>query len=649
MVGRNYGNEMRMLGETYAWAQEVSCESIRCFVERASQHTLYVVGSGGSNTAAQFAALLHQETGLPAKALTPLGILGSDVLARRVAVLLLSAAARNWDIEHTARTLCKAEPAELAMLCFRGPDWYDVDDPSLSLLKMIVIPNPSHKDGFLATNSLLAFMVLLARAYSDLTGMKSLPARLPQYDDTTAAAGGLTSDREELLVLHGKWGFPGASDLESRCSEAALAHVLIADYRNFAHGRHYWLDKRPERSCVVLFSTPADRSLAERTAALLPPSVPILRIYSDSDGVGGSIELVIKSMYLAKVLGDLRGVDPGRPHVPTFGRKLYGMRFRNPYSPLPSSTDIRVAAGVSRKTAGLPKGTGDMKQWTEACNTFMRKVTFAEFGAVVFDYDGTLCPEEDRTRGIPSVVRRLLLDMLEGGIVIGIATGRGKSVCQELRTFVPREAQDRVLVGMYNGAQVTSLLECRTPNPYSPIDESLGSVLAEFQSDPALQRHAIVECRAKQVSVLPRNAAATRWVGGTVLEAIARAGTPGVRAFFSGHSWDVLAAGVSKRAVVEACSYRVSIGDRAVPILCVGDRGQWPGNDMELLSTEYSLSVASCSSDERTCWNLALPGYRGLLATVDYFQAMAIANKRLRFSLTHRKESLQSKTTLQSN
>lgn len=53
-------------------------------------------------------------------------------------------------------------------------------------------------------------------------------------------------------------------------------------------------------------------------------------------------------------------------------------------------------------------------------------------------------------------------------------------------------------------------------------------------------------------------------------------------------------------------------------ILSIGDKGQWPGNDFDLLANPFSLSVNEVSGDPTTCWNLAPAGHRGVQATLDY-------------------------------
>jgi hypothetical protein len=46
----------------------------------------------------------------------------------------------------------------------------------------------------------------------------------------------------------------------------------------------------------------------------------------------GAINAVCHSIFLAAGAGAEKGLDPGRPHVPPFGRKLYHLRHKAPKS-----------------------------------------------------------------------------------------------------------------------------------------------------------------------------------------------------------------------------------------------------------------------------------------------------------------------------
>ena len=65
---------------------------------------------------------------------------------------------------------------------------------------------------------------------------------------------------------------------------------------------------------------------------------------------------------------------------------------------------------------------------------------------------------------------------------------------------------------------------------------------------------------------------------------------------------------------------RARVGD--APILTIGDRGRWPGNDYELLQEKFSLSVDETSVDPQTYWNLASVGQRGTAVTLEYLNGL---------------------------
>src|ERR1019366_5331536 len=93
---------------------------------------------------------------------------------------------------------------------------------------------PFGKDGFLATSSLLASTVLLARLYSQVTDLSiSLPTDFqgllssnPSHEDAEGFHARCLPlwPRETLLVLHGSSTRSAAIDLESKFTEAALGN-----------------------------------------------------------------------------------------------------------------------------------------------------------------------------------------------------------------------------------------------------------------------------------------------------------------------------------------------------------------------------------------------------------------------------------------
>ena len=60
--------------------------------------------------------------------------------------------------------------------------------------------------------------------------------------------------------------------------------------------------------------------------------------------------------------------------------------------------------------------------------------------------------------------------------------------------------------------------------------------------------------------------------------------------------------------------------------LCIGDYGSVEGNDYELLTSKYSLSVDRVSRNAESCWNIAPPGIYGLDATLYYLSHLTVTD-----------------------
>ena len=92
-----YRTELGKLDEVYQAALEMDVTSLAAVVERWAARPMLMVGSGGSFSAATFAADLHESaTGQLARAATPLEVVSTT--QRDAGVACLSASGRNQDI-----------------------------------------------------------------------------------------------------------------------------------------------------------------------------------------------------------------------------------------------------------------------------------------------------------------------------------------------------------------------------------------------------------------------------------------------------------------------------------------------------------------------------------------------------------------------
>ncbi len=607
---RSYDDEIAAFPETYAWASTVDVEPLRSQVEAAANRGLLAVGSGGSWTAAHFAAYLHQVcTPHLSQAVTPLQMSGLRNVIRSVAVLLLSARGQNPDILTAARFAIEHEPRELTAIIFAAHSPLRRLLEKYSFTVTAEFASPLARDGFLSTNSLLAALIILYRAYAAVYGLEILPCSYSDLNSLFDAPSVPSAFRDRtLLVLFGTDTAAGAYDLESKMSEAALGHVLLSDYRDFAHGRHYWLARRAASSAVVAFSSADDTELAVDTLRHFPSEIPRLSIATATSGPMAGIVSVIGAMQFIASLASRGETNIARPGVPTFGRRLYHSR---------ALARSRRAFGLDRvaicrkaaATASVSSGT--TVDWASHYATFINRSRDAQIRSVVVDYDGTLCGAAERFTGIGDVVADLLR-LLESGMPIGIATGRGASAADDLRLKLPMQLWPRMTVGYYNGAYIRRLdqpfdtTEMLENNDLSCLAEALrrDNVLAAV-ADIRVGRGQIT-IRAKRRADIP-----VSWLAANSV--MTRSGLTSLEIVQSSHSIDVISRHRSKCAVVEhmASAHAATVAE----ILCIGDKGLWPGNDYRLLQMPLSFSVDEVSPDPGTCWNVSPPGWRGPQAT----------------------------------
>ena len=160
--------------------------------------------------------------------------------------------------------------------------------------------------------------------------------------------------------------------------------------------------------------------------------------------------------------GQARGIDPGRPGVPVFGGRIYHLRHSLPAPHRALGLTKLESVAIYRKVAPrIPAElTGEeLARWRKAYRAFVGSLQRSKFHSVVFDYDGTLCDARDRFAGMRDEVGKHLRRLLLDGLNIGVATGRGKSVREDLIKHIPSSLFSRVLIGYYNGAYIHPLTD----------------------------------------------------------------------------------------------------------------------------------------------------------------------------------------------
>lgn len=607
-MGRNYGEELGLVRTTATWASSLDLTKWADTIARAQRRNLVVVASGGSVAAAQLLAYVHtQKTGRMAIVQTPLNYLTTRQ-SHSTSVCFISAGGANNDILNAwqaarsqgvqnAFLICATANSPLATLA-------NATNPNSAL----VFDIPSGRDGFLATNSLIAFCVLILKLYGIEPRIPANPAPLSITDSLL--------ERNTLLVLYGGWLHTIALDIESRFSEAALGNVQIIDFRNFAHGRHHWLAKRGTDSAVIALLSPQFATLAQDTLDQFPSEV-ITETWSFSDDVPTEMLLALsQSFALAGLAATRLGYDAGRPGVPEFGHRIYELNTKISEAPKDTPTDLAILRKCD--AAILPSNIHKRQYFGEHLAAFQKALADNEFRAVVLDYDGTVVDTDRRLKAVEKNMAAELNRLLSAGICIGFATGRGKSIHERLCEAIDQQFWQHIIVGYYNGGVIRSLSDKCDDITNSPVNPSLQAAEAIFFDAPELVTSTI-DVRPTQITI--NNAYMSEfelWLA--VKGLIEKHRLSKVKVVSSSHSVDIIPDDASKTAVVAEFTSKFSIKESE--ILKIGDRGKWPGNDAELLAQSHGLSVDEVSASPTSCWNLLPHGLTGSNATLFYLRAL---------------------------
>jgi len=618
-MGKPFEKELEILPKTISWANELDLSALSEIVAKY-HHPVYIVGSGGSFSACIYAADLLTSRGVFAKAVTPLELFYAKPTLKNSNVIFISASGSNTDILFAFKKSIESEPVSVVSICMRTRTKLAAMSSNYSMCNNFEFEPPAGKDGFLATNSLLGFFVILYRVITR-GAIQNSSERLPRstYVDFVNK---LTKDTC-FVILYGSYHHSVAVDMESKFSEAGLAPSLLSDYRQFAHGRHHWFDKKRD-SAIIALTGPADEKLCKKTLQLLPQEIPKFTFYTPLDNFEGTVHLLLQSMDLINNYGKRQKIDPGKPGVPEYGSKIYHLRYERLVADEHiSSQDLAIIRKAKVNTlTDLSKAEHD--NWRDSYVNFTRKLSSAKFGSLIFDYDGTLCSAANRFKGMGEATASLLIKFLKKGFVLGISSGRGKSLRSDLLKVFHNEQElmQNVIVGYYNGSEIASLTNASYPKKNAAMYPSL----------------LIVKDHLKKMGIEPNESpnqltfvsTTTReWhvLRATLLNEIMLLDLGDLTIVESSHSIDVVPRNIaSKNNILAHCKKLCVKHGLATDALCIGDKGQWPGNDYALLANEFALSVGEVSTMPQTGWNMSPPGVKDEKAVAHILDKVVMEN-----------------------
>lgn len=325
------------------WVEDTDVSALRRFILDNSLPNRFFLGSGGSYSAAAFAESLSIQKGFMSRAITPFMFDGGHYNKIPASTLLISASGSNNDILRSFREANNGQVQRVGALTLSPKGWLHDEMEKDKSETLFEFPIPTGRDGFLSTNTVLAFYLFLYKVFGyddiDLLDPTISPDEDKEISDFVNSlkqipSDGMTSQEaflhklegvDSFFVLYTANSYPAAFDIESKFSEGAMGNTQLADYRNFAHGRFNWFTQRPGQTGLICLQTPEDVQMSEEILSHLPVYVPILRIKTKHRSPLGCIDLLIKEHYLCKAMAERWGLDISRPKVPDYGRYLHNL------------------------------------------------------------------------------------------------------------------------------------------------------------------------------------------------------------------------------------------------------------------------------------------------------------------------------------
>lgn len=583
----------------------------------------YAIGSGGSAIGAEYLAHCRRTVGAGETVVsTPMEFTQRCDQLENAQVWLISAGGDNPDILAAAEAMRHNSPKHVAVVTTK---------PDSKLLKLLTeFASPSvhclqvaDKDGFLATHSLLATITALLiatdRSLPDPVGgatgrlfLEVVKDKLsPEARTVVSQILPHVEKSDTVFLLADPRLNAAAVTIETSLWEAAICPVQRTDFRNFAHGRHAWLHTREKDSVVLALTGFGTKASWDHIKSVIPAEIRSAEFQYTNCGRFESAGAIVDALILIEAIGKMSDIDPGKPSIGSFAASIYesdtllaDVRRRTP------SSHLKVRAQTTRDE---PSYRFEDALVAEAA--MRSRLSAAEFGALIMDFDGTIVPTKSRTDPPAPEIVNHLIRLLDFGIRVGIATGRGSSVGEVLRGVLPKEHHAGIHIGYYNGGLLRMLSDRISDNDKGVPEGVMSEVSAWLQSELGIPEENIRSSKY-QLTVFKQNMPepnfskkfADRFGALSELKLMA-----------SDHSYDILPVSTCKTNVVKAVASGLPSD---LHTLCVGDSGGRQGNDFTLLGGDHGISVDQVCDRSGACWPIFGKDVTGPLALARILEAL---------------------------
>jgi len=599
--------KLNRLGETVELALRGEIASLAEAFRLGHAHPAIAIGSGGSLIGAEYLALCRRTLqAQPTLVQTPLEFLLGDGDLSQTVVWLFSAGGSNPDIL-AALKAARIRGCLALHVVTRSPHSELTEAArSLTSAQTHIAPTADPKDGFLATHSLVSATTMMLMA-ADSCAPGALGGELAQSfrDAVSVALAGparqAMTDRfagvdpqGTLFVLHDPRLAPVGLLIETSAWEAALCPVQRTDFRNFAHGRHVWLNHRAESTVILALTGIQTRSVWGDIRSVLPNRLRTEAFDFGNCGRFRNAVGVIQGMCIVEAVGRAVGIDPGRPGAAPFATSLYD-------APSLVAVANRLNPAVRHKQAAVDLRDDPLYRdcdLAEAFDAISGSLGAARFAGLVLDYDGTVVTLTSRESPPSDAIVAEIKRLLDEGMRLSVATGRGGSAGERLREAFP-EHQEAVVMSYYNGAY-SQLLSVNIDQERPPAEPRLNCARAWLSETRGLKGESRFKDSGVQLTIFKENLEDVDDFCYRFEEQFGKVGE--LRLTRSAHTLDICLTAACKTLAAHALAERT--GSSLNTILCIGDSGALGGNDHALLGLSHGISVGQVCDGPDICWSI---------------------------------------------
>lgn len=587
------------------------------------------IGSGGSAITAEYFSRCRSTLGLgPTTVQTPMQAVLSQSELDGADVWLFSAGADNPDAAAALAAATGSGAASVTLMTVNADGASARAAAASPRASVIVVPVTERKDGFLATHSLVAMGTATLAAAAAVAGdphphsvVERLAAEFGRVAEGDASPTLGFKPGDTVIVLHDPQCRTLATLIETSLWETAIAPVQRADFRNFAHGRHVWAARHPDSMFVIALTTAASRDIWSAIRSALPPTIRSFEADLGHAGRFRTASSIAEGLVIVRALGDIAGIDPGRPGRGEFAGAIYGDT---------GLADLarRLGPAVRHKLEAVQLHDDPSCPTIAACSAhrkWVEDLSAARIGGILLDYDGTVVTTQARLESPAADVVAELARLADAGIAIGFATGRGGSAGVALREALPIRLHRDIMVGYYNGGHVRAL-NVNIEEDQPPADPGLAALADFIETRGLLRKGVLLKRGGVQITVrhgdVVEPAAFVSAIGGFPALADGR-----IRALSSHHSFDLVPAPTTKTTVTDRMRGTLADG---LQVLAIGDSGEPGGNDCELLGRPPSVSVDGVSGHLGGSWSLFGGSLSGPEALLRILRALTLENGHAR-------------------